>query len=72
MSQREINLGFMSMRHATLPERVGAAAAAGFSGISLRADRWQETEAEFDQFEEFFMDDEAPSDDTTPVLRLVG
>lgn len=42
MLEREINLGFMSMRHATLPERVSAAAAAGFTGISLRADRWQE------------------------------
>lgn len=45
MSRREINLGFMSMRHATLPERVSAAAAAGFTGISLRADRWNEMQA---------------------------
>lgn len=40
--QREINLGFMSMRHASLPERVAAAAAAGFDGLSLRADQWQQ------------------------------
>lgn len=42
MQQREINLGFMSMRHAALPERVAAAAAAGFAGLSLRADQWQQ------------------------------
>lgn len=40
-----INLGFMSMRHATLPERVAAAAGAGFKGISLRADQWAQTKA---------------------------
>ena len=40
LQQREINLGFMSMRHASLPERVAAAAAAGFDGLSLRADQW--------------------------------
>jgi sugar phosphate isomerase/epimerase len=39
---REINLGFMSMRHAALPERAAAAAAAGFDGLALRADRWHE------------------------------
>lgn len=43
MATRDINLGFMSMRHATLPERVAAAAQAGFNGIALRADRWAET-----------------------------
>lgn len=42
MQQREINLGFMSMRHTALPERVAAAAAAGFTGLSLRADQWQQ------------------------------
>jgi sugar phosphate isomerase/epimerase len=45
MGKREINLGFMSMRHATLPERVAAAARAGFDGISLRADQWAQTTA---------------------------
>jgi sugar phosphate isomerase/epimerase len=43
MAPREINLGFMSIRHADLPERVAAAAQAGFDGIALRADRWAET-----------------------------
>lgn len=43
MARREINLGFMSMRNATLPERAAAAAQAGFDGIALRADRWGET-----------------------------
>ena len=42
MTQREINLGFMSMRHAALPERCAAAARAGFNGVSLRADQWQQ------------------------------
>jgi sugar phosphate isomerase/epimerase len=41
MAGREINLGFMSMRHASLPDRVAAAAEAGFDGISLHADYWQ-------------------------------
>lgn len=45
MTPRDINLGFMSMRHATLPERAAAAAQAGFRGIALRADRWQEMQA---------------------------
>ena len=42
MARREINLGFMSMRHAPLAERVAAAARAGFDGVSLRADQWQQ------------------------------
>ena len=41
MSKREINLGYMSMRHASLPERAAAAAAAGFDGLALRCDQWQ-------------------------------
>jgi len=41
MNKREINLGYMSMRHATLPERAAAAAAAGFDGLALRCDQWQ-------------------------------
>ena len=45
MTKREINLGFMSMRHASLPDRVAAAASAGFNGISLRADQWAQTKA---------------------------
>lgn len=45
MASREINLGFMSMRHASLPDRVAAAADAGFDGISLRADQWQQLRA---------------------------
>lgn len=45
MALPDINLGFMSMRHATLPERVAAAKAAGFQGISLRADQWAQTKA---------------------------
>jgi sugar phosphate isomerase/epimerase len=40
MTGREINLGFMSIRHASLRERVAVAAQAGFDGIALRADRW--------------------------------
>ncbi len=43
MGPREIHLGIMSIRHADLPERVAAAAQAGFDGIALRADRWAET-----------------------------
>ena len=43
MTLREINLGFMSIRHAPLPERAAVAAQAGFNGIALRADRWAET-----------------------------
>ncbi|MCY7308334.1 MAG: hypothetical protein LH632_19830 [Rhodoferax sp.] len=43
MARQQINLGFMSMRHAGLRERVEAAASAGFDGISLRADQWQQT-----------------------------
>jgi len=43
MPPRDINLGFMSMRHAPLAERAAAAAQAGFNGIALRADRWAET-----------------------------
>lgn len=43
MATREINLGFMSIRHAPLPERAAVAAQAGFDGIALRADRWAET-----------------------------
>ena len=45
MATRDINLGFMSMRHATLPDRAAAAAQAGFHGIALRADRWHEMRA---------------------------
>ena len=45
MAKREINLGFMSMRHASLPDRIAAAADAGFDGISLRADQWQQLRA---------------------------
>lgn len=45
MSKREINMGFMCMRHASLPDRVAAAARAGFNGISLRADQWAQTKA---------------------------
>lgn len=41
MGKREINLGYMSMRHASLPERAAAAAAAGFDGLALRCDQWQ-------------------------------
>ena len=44
MAAREINLGFMSMRLATLPERAAAAAQAGFQGVALRADRWAAAE----------------------------
>lgn len=43
MTPREINLGFMSIRNAPLPERAAVAAQAGFNGIALRADRWAET-----------------------------
>ena len=43
MTLREINHGFMSIRHAPLPERAAVAAQAGFNGIALRADRWAET-----------------------------
>ena len=46
MTPRNINLGYMSMRHATLPERAAAAAQAGFNGISLRADRWHDMRAD--------------------------
>jgi len=46
LASRDINLGFMSMRNATLTERAAAAAQAGFDGISLRADRWHEMRAE--------------------------
>jgi len=46
LAPRDINLGFMSMRNATLPERAAAAAQAGFNGISLRADRWHEMRAD--------------------------
>lgn len=45
MSKRQINLGFMSMRHASFPDRVAAAARAGFNGISLRADQWAQARA---------------------------
>lgn len=45
MTNRELNLGFMSMRHASMPDRVAAAASAGFNGISLRADQWAQTRA---------------------------
>ncbi len=43
MPKQQINLGFMSMRHAGMRQRVEAAAGAGFDGISLRADQWQQT-----------------------------
>ncbi len=46
MAEREINLGFMSMRHATLPERAAVAAQAGFHGVALRADRWAAMQSE--------------------------
>ena len=46
MTKREMNLGFMSMRHASLPDRVAAAASAGFNGISLRADQWADNHPE--------------------------
>ena len=46
MVPRDINLGFMSMRNAPLPERAAVAAQSGFQGIALRADRWQEMRAD--------------------------
>lgn len=42
MTTREINLGFMSMRHAPLDQRAAVAAAAGFQGLALRCDQWQQ------------------------------